>query len=85
MSERWSMLALLNAPDLEPWDMETHKPRRKRKPTLASVSKQALKAGATKVTLAPDGTVSLEFGKLESDTRVELTNPWDEVLGHGPH
>ncbi len=70
----------------EPWDMETKKPRRKRKrrPTLASVSRQALKAGATRATLAPDGTVSLEFGGAH-DTKIELTNPWDEVLGHGPH
>jgi nucleotide-binding universal stress UspA family protein len=32
--------------ELEPWDIVTHKPRRRvRKPTLASVAKQAAKAG----------------------------------------
>ena len=68
----------------EPWEIKTHRRRRKRRPTLASISKQALKAGANKVTLAPDGTVSLEF----SNPGVEPTptNPWDEVLEHElPH
>jgi hypothetical protein len=68
----------------EPWEIKTRRRRRKRRPTLASVTTQALKAGATKATLAPDGTVSLEFSK----PGVEPTpaNPWDEVLEHGlPH
>jgi hypothetical protein len=30
---------------------------------IARVSKQALKSGATKATLSPDGTVSLEFAR----------------------
>lgn len=68
----------------EPWEIKTHRRRRKRRPTLASVSRQALKAGATKVTLAPDGTVSLEFGGSSLEP-LPPTNPWDEVLDHGPH
>jgi hypothetical protein len=69
---------------LEPWEIKTHRQRRKRRPTLVSVSRQALKAGATKVTLAPDGTVSLEFGRSTLDPSPS-TNPWDEVLSRGPH
>ena len=62
----------------EPWEIKTHRRRPKRRPTLASVSRQALKAGATKVTLAPDGTVSLEFGRIKP--RAFTTN---EPLGRG--
>lgn len=68
----------------EPWEIKTRRRRPKRRPTLASVSRQALKAGATKATLAPDGTVSLEFGWSSLEPSPP-TNPWDEVLDHGPH
>jgi hypothetical protein len=66
------------------WEIKTHRQRRKRRPTLVSVSRQALKAGATKVTLTPDGTVSLEFGRSTVDPSPTI-NPWDEVLSRGPH
>jgi hypothetical protein len=41
------------------------------------LSKQALKAGAARVTLAPDGAVTLEFAR---DLAPPQSNPWDEVL-----
>ena len=50
------------APLFERWEW-TARHKRRRKPTISSVAKQAIKAGATRATLAPDGTVSLEFGR----------------------
>ena len=62
----------------------TDTPRKRRRgPTLSSALTQALKAGVIPVgaTIAPDGSVSLEFGK-RGDVEDNKTNgnPWDEVL-----
>ena len=53
----------------------------RRRPALAAAIKQAVKAGLEVVgaTLAPDGSVSLEFCKRGDDGR-SGKNPWDEVL-----
>ena len=43
---------------------------------------EAKKAGA-KVTVAADGSVSLQFGEAKADDGA-ATNEWDEVLPNGP-
>jgi hypothetical protein len=60
-------------------------PRRRRRPTPAYALTQARKAGfvVTSATLAPDGSVSLQFGEHE-DVNLR-NNPWDEVLIDAPH
>jgi hypothetical protein len=50
--------------------------RRQRKPSVRSMIKDAEKAGA-KVTVAADGSVTLQFGEAEKPT----DNEWDEVYG----
>lgn len=62
------------------------KPRRKRKPTLATVAKQASKAAieVKRYEIKPDGTVVVVPGKPEPDTD-NVSNPWDEVLDHDTH
>jgi hypothetical protein len=54
--------------------------KRRRGPTLASALTQALKAGVVPVgaTVAPDGSVSLEFGKR--DGKDEHKNDLDEWM-----
>ena len=49
------------------------KPRKSRKPTLASVAKQANKPGIARIEMKPDGTVVIITGKPES---AEMENPW---------
>jgi hypothetical protein len=64
------------APDFEPWwDWpKQRKPRSQRKPTLASVAKQASKAAleVARYEVRPDGTVVVVTGKSESTE----PNPW---------
>jgi hypothetical protein len=67
--------------EFEAWEVKRHKRRRKRLPTLASVSKQALKAGVTRATLAPDGMVTLEFGTASNDAGINVNgNSWDDLV-----
>jgi hypothetical protein len=61
-----------------PW---CKKPR-KRKPSVRTMISEAKKAGA-KVTVAADGSVSLQFGEAKADDGA-ATNEWDEVLPNGP-
>jgi hypothetical protein len=59
----------------------TDAPRKRRRgPTLASALTQALKAGVVPVgaTIAPDGSVSLEFGK--PDGKDEQKNELDKWI-----
>lgn len=68
----------------------TDRTTRKRKPSLSSALTQALKAGVvpTGATIAPDGSVSLNFGRrdeVENKANGNKTNPWDEVLDHERH
>jgi hypothetical protein len=66
-----------------PWPMRgfvaATKPRRQRKPTLASVAKQARKAGleVARYEVRPDGTVVVVTGKSEA---TEASNPWLDDL-----
>jgi hypothetical protein len=59
--------------------------RRHRKPSLAAAIKQARAAGVDVqgATLAPDGSISLQFG--EPATPAAKVNPWDEVLSDDRH
>jgi hypothetical protein len=70
----------------------TDTPRKRRRgPTLSSALTQALKAGVVPVgaTIAPDGSVSINFGKRDdienSKTNGNDNNPWDEVLIDAAH
>ena len=68
---------------LEPWEVKTRKRRtRNRKATLASVAKQADKAGIEVARYEVDGIV-LVVGKAVMTETTE--NPWDEVLTSGRH
>ena len=60
----------------------TDRAARKRKPSLSSALTQALKAGVvpTGATIAPDGSVSLNFGRYDEIENNANGNPWDEVL-----
>jgi hypothetical protein len=59
---------------------------RQRKPRLDAALKQASKAGVTvaSATIAPDGSVSLTFGK-PGDVVDQEFNPWNKVLRRDPH
>jgi hypothetical protein len=54
------------------------KPKRKRKPSLDRVRKQAAKAGlvVASYTINPDGSITVVPGQPDTTTN----NPWDEVL-----
>lgn len=58
--------------------------RRKRRPTLVSVAKQASKAGidVARYEIDVDGRISIVTGK-PSETKTTQTNEWDEVLPDG--
>jgi hypothetical protein len=51
----------------EPWDQPTRKRRKKHAPTLASVAKQAAKAGieVARYEVNPDGRINIVTGKPE--------------------
>jgi hypothetical protein len=53
------------------------KKRRTRKPSIRSMIKEAEKAGA-KVTVAPDGSVSLTFGEAQTEPKNETDRELDE-------
>jgi hypothetical protein len=81
--------ATLRLDELEQWDLPPTRKRRKRrrKPTLASISKKARELGVD-VVVAPDGSLIL---KCSAPTATESAagngaadNPWDEVL-HAAH
>jgi hypothetical protein len=57
------------------------KRKRKRKPTLASVAKQAAKAGieVARYEVAPDGKIIIVPGKPEIAPDVTERNEWDTV------
>jgi hypothetical protein len=66
--------------------IESPKPKRPHKPTLKSALTQAQKAGVTptSATIAPDGSVKLEFGKREdvesnANGKAEEKNEWDNI------
>jgi hypothetical protein len=61
--------------------MTKPKRQRKRKPTLASVAKQAEKAGleVARYEVDPDGKISVVTGKPDITTP-ETGNEWDSVL-----
>ena len=50
---------------------------------METASQRALKAGASKVTLAPDGTVTLEFGRETSTSPLQTLGI--QVLLRAPH
>ena len=64
----------------KPAPRRQHKPRR---PTLASVAKQATKAAldVARYEVKPDGTVVVVTGKPSANNAE--ANPWDEVLTDG--
>ena len=68
-------------PDFEVWDdwPKLRKPRSQRRPTLASVAKQASKAGVevARYEVKPDGTVVVVTGQPEPS---EANNPWLDDL-----
>jgi hypothetical protein len=76
-------------PVFEPWDLPpTRKRRKRRKPTLAGICKQARELGVD-VVVAADGSMTL---KCSASTSAEspagngaANNPWDEVHEHGTH
>lgn len=76
----------------ERWDLPPTRERRKRrrKPTLASLSKKARELGVD-VVVAPDGSMTLRTSVPHRDHVTEsggnsaLDNPWDEVLPHAAH
>ena len=64
-----SMLAMIRAK----LGAKPARKRKPRKPTLASVAKQANKPGIARIEMKPDGTVVIITGKPES---AEMENPW---------
>jgi hypothetical protein len=67
----------------EPWEVDIRKRRtRNRRPTLASVAKQADKAGI-EVARYEVGGIIIVPGK--SEITETTANPWDEVLTSGRH
>jgi hypothetical protein len=56
-------------------------PKRQRKRSLASISKQALKAGASKATVreADGSSITLEFDRSISADTAPQTNEWDTI------
>jgi hypothetical protein len=54
---------------------------RKRKPTLASVARQAAKAGVevARYVFRPDGTIGVVTGKPDAITNLDGPNEWDTV------
>jgi hypothetical protein len=52
------------------------KPKR---PSIRAMIKKAEKAGA-KVTVAPDGTVSLQFGEAQTEQTNNEPNPWERAM-----
>jgi hypothetical protein len=70
-----SPLDAMRARYRQPWC----KPR-KRKPSVRAMISEAKKADA-KVTVAPDGSVSLQFGEAKTEANGGTNiNPWDKVL-----
>ena len=68
----------------EAGDRSSKRPR-VRKPTFASVARQASKAGIPVASYAvdPDGRITVIVG--QPDTTANNSNPWDEVLRREPH
>ncbi len=72
---------------LEPWDYWhlLKWPRKRRKPTSASIIKKA-KALGVDVTVAADGAMTLRTSQQRDDVTKNgngASNPWDEVLANG--
>lgn len=70
----------------EPWEIETHKPPRKRKrirrkPTLSGALRQARKAGleVARYEIDPDGRISVVTGQPEPTSNIAPRNEWDTV------
>jgi hypothetical protein len=57
------------------------KPRRQRKPTLASVAKQAARAGleVARYEVDPDGKIIVVTGKPDGANNTEGANEWDTI------
>ena len=82
---RHRLAVALDGFTLHDWDDDIEVSRaRKRKPSLASAIRQAVKAGMTVsgATIAPDGSVVLTFGGGSTATS---DNPWDRVLRNASH
>lgn len=76
---------LASLPLDEPWDTKTRKLRKRiRKPTLASVAKQAAKAGigVARFEVDPDGKIVVVTKSTARNVAVETSgdNEWDVVL-----
>ena len=72
MSEKRRLAAMAAEGLIEPWEAPTHRPRKKRKPTLTSALRQAVKAGVTVAgaTITEAG-VQLTFGDHSGATELE--------------
>ena len=72
-----------NLGDEPPAKAKTSSPsRRRRKPTLASIAKEAAKAGleVARYEVDPDGKIIVVTGKPGEANTAADPNPWDEVL-----
>lgn len=58
--------------------------RRRKRPSLVQVAKQAAKAGlhVARYEVDPDGWIIVVTGQPDS---ADANNPWDQVLTHEPH